>query len=376
MNEYINFNGLYKIKPKNYFIPETLSELQNIIKENKKIRIFGGKHAFNDIDLCSDTMINMKKLNKILRIKDNTVKVEAGIKLHSLLDQLEEYNLTLPSVTATSYVSIGGVIGTGAHGSNLTHGSMSNMVLEAELVDHKGDLIKITDEQTLKAVRCNLGCLGAIYSLTLQCEKMFYIEEKQLTTTWKLFYKNIDKLLHKFPYTDLYVDQFNDNLKTDVTLMRKTNKHINNANTLTKKFTEYYIEIELAFPLEKINDAVLSIVEFHKNQSIKSKSGIYIRFCDKDDTYLSMASDRKTTYISSFFGHEVTKEQAEKFMKQLSDEMINKYNARPHYGKIHNLNSKQMKKIYGKNYDLFESIKQKFDPNNKFSNEYINKLFL
>src|ERR1700744_3121635 len=130
---YINFNGLFKIKPDHYYEPKTLQELQDEIKNNKHIRVFGSDHVFNDMVLEKDTLINTKKLNKILEIDKNnlTVTIEAGIKLYELLDELNKYNMTLPTVTATSYVSVIGATCTGAHGSTYNIGSMANSIINA-----------------------------------------------------------------------------------------------------------------------------------------------------------------------------------------------------------------------------------------------------
>jgi len=48
---------------------------------------------------------------------------------------------------------------------------------------------------------------------------------------------------------------------------------------------------------------------------------------------------------------------------------VDKYNARPHYGKIHELNKERMKKIYP-HYDDFLKIKRELDPSNKFGNYF------
>src|SRR5690242_2464465 len=95
---YKNFNGLFMITPNNYYIPNSVPELQRYVKKNEHVRIQGSNHAFNDIILTDDTIINMKKLNFIDKIntKRQTVKVEAGIKLYKLLDHLEKNNLALP----------------------------------------------------------------------------------------------------------------------------------------------------------------------------------------------------------------------------------------------------------------------------------------
>jgi FAD/FMN-containing dehydrogenases len=381
--KYVNFNGLFKINPYNYFEPKNLNELQYYIRSNNKIRIYGSTHVFNDMVLSPDTLINTKYLDSIIDIdlQNKVVHIESGIKLYELLDKLEKNNLTLSCMTATSYVSLGGAIATGAHGSHINYGTFSNIVKEVTMVNHDGQIINISDNNLLKAIRCNIGCLGGIYSIKLKCVDLFDIEETTQKTTWDYFYKNMEKILNEYDYTQVNVDQFDENLETTILLRKKVPriKGKKNANNiLTSKYNEYYIECELAFDYKDANNAMKSICKFHndynKYYNFKSDSHILARFCASDDTLLSMASGRRTIFISSFFGKRYDPNDVYKFMYLLCDKMISQYNARPHYGKIHNLSQKKMSKIY-KNYNLFKSIKNHFDPVNKFSNDYVAKLF-
>lgn len=401
---YSNYNNIFSIKPEYYFEPNSLESLIEHIKNNKKIRVFGGKHVFNDIALTPHTMINMKKLNKIIDInlKDQTVKIEAGVKLYQLLEELEKYGLTLPVIPATSYVSVVGAFSTGSHGSNINHGSLSSSVKEITAILYNGEIINIAEgTELLKAFTCGIGCLGVIYTATLKCVPLFAIKENIVTLLWGTFYKNMDTLLKRYEYLEINIDpwQNQSNISNfDITLiLRKKiiiddfqshnsddetsfkelfHKNVNfNTKMLTSKYEEYYIETEIAFPLNNIQSVLIAVINFHKKyKNVKSNSSLLLRFSNNDPTLISMNSDRRTVYISTFFGKEVSASVAIKFLKELSVQMT-KYNGRPHYGKIHDLDKKLMKKIYGENYLKFKKIKDHLDPEKKFENDYIKKLF-
>jgi FAD/FMN-containing dehydrogenase len=396
--KYINFNKLFSQTPTHYYEPKDLTEYQKNITagkdKNEHIRVFGSAHVFNDITISPDIMVNIKKLNKVLEIELNkkTITVEAGIKLYKLLEELKKYNLVFPILTATSLVSVGGVIATGAHGSNIDLGSICNNVIGGEIVLYNGKILKIKQDDNilLKALRCNLGCLGGVYSLTLQCEELFYIKESEINMSWNEFYKNINSILTEYSYTQVSVDPYSVNLDSNVLLRKKVNNLIleeknkkdfiilSASKALTYKYNAYYIENEMAFPFDKINIALLEIVKFHlsyaKKYKIKSKSTLLIRFSNADDSYISMASNRKTVYISSFFGKEISPEKAYEFFYKLSVKMSKLYKARPHYGKIHNLDVELMKSIYPE-YNKFRDIKNYLDPHGYFVNDYINRIF-
>lgn len=382
---YSNFNKLYISEPHNYFQPSSLEELIDDIRRGvKPVRIVGSIHTFNDISMTSNdgTIINTSKLN-IINVNENnkTVTVECGTKLRDLLDVLEQYNLTLPVVTATNNISIVGGISTGSHGSNILNGSMSSLVLSAELITENGSY-KYIENNDINAIRCSLGCLGAIYSVTLKCVDLFSIIGTVLRDHWQNIAQELEMILQKYPYTDINIDQFSNNLYSVVNLRKKVPydpKLGPGYNTaLTGNVTSWYIEIELAFPLQIINTAIKAVCRFHQKykdiHNIYTSSPLLIRFSSSDNTLISMASGRETVYISTFFGNEYEPKIVNEFMSTLSDEMVNNYGARPHYGKQHNLSKDQMYKLYGDRYNDFLKIKGKYDPDNKFSNEYIRRI--
>ena len=431
MKKYSNFNGLYNASPQKYFQPETLEEFINFVKKSSKLRVIGGIHTFNDISIPDNDgqMIDTKYLNNVIDIDSHnkTVTTQSGIKLKKLLKILDDNNLTLPVMTATYNISIAGGISTGAHGSNILNGSLSSLVKSLEIITAEGDYKKIKenkdkenkdkenkdkenkdkenkdkenkdkenkdkenkdkenkenkDNMDIDAFRCGLGCLGAIYSVTLQCVDQFSIKETIINSTWSKFSQNIDKFLHKYPYTEINTDQFSKNLNSMIYLREKipyNKKYGRGHKVLTGNVDSWYIEIELAFPFEIANTALKAVSKFHqqykKKYNVYSPSFLFVRFSSADNTLISMASGRKTIYISSFFGKEYEPEIVNKFMQKLSDKMVDTYAARPHYGKQNHLNKERMAKLYGNKYFKFVEIKNKYDPKGKFSNNYIKRI--
>jgi len=377
---YANFNSLYKIRPKAYLRPRSLGEFIDGIKNATKVRIIGGNHPFNDIAISDDTIIDTIHLGRI-EVDGERVTVEAGVTVAELLKYLRKYGLTLDVITATNDISVVGGISTGSHGSCSERGSMSSLVLGANIILADGTYREVAGDE-LKGIRCGLGCLAGIYSVTLRCSKMYSIEEKRIKTTWDKISGHIDEILRDYAYSDIYVRQHSESLECTLIQQRKvpySDELGYGYKNLTAHIGSWYIEIELAFPYELINTAVRAVAEFHRRyrekHNIYTKSELYVRFSDPDDTLISMCSDRKTVYVSSFFGKEYEADIVYKFMKELSDEMVDKYSARPHWGKQHNLNKKQAERIYGENFRMFVELKNEMDPKGKFSNAYIDRVF-
>lgn len=164
--------------------------------------------------------------------------------------------------------------------------------------------------------------------MTLQCVDQFSIKETIINAPFVSFSQNIDKFLQKYPYTEINTDQFSKNLNSTIYLREKIPYNKKPAyKILTGNVDKFYIEIELAFPFEIANTGVKAVSKFHqqykKKYNIYSRSLLLIRFSSTDNTLISMASGRKTIYISSFFDKEYKSEIVNKFMQKLSDKMVN-----------------------------------------------------
>lgn len=376
---YQTFNGVYSSQSQGLAYPQSLYELQDIVKNSSlKIRTSGSNHTFNEISLTDELTLRTNYLNRILDISNSTITVESGAIIDNINQVLAQYNLSLPVEAATSLQSAGGVISTGTHGSmfcpNLSGqncGSFSNAVESLTLVLENGEIrtFDFRDGDYFRAAKCSLGCLGAIYDITFKCEPMYGIEERTVNIDWNTFIRDLNELLIDYPLTQAYV---NPDLQTTVTLRRKIpwkeGMEYGYKMLTSNKQPPYYIESEMGVPIELLNEALLYTV-----QSIPTD--ILIRFCGADDTLLSMESGRPTAFISMSFGKEVDPSVAINTLKRISNELVNRFGARPHYGKINNLTSNQMAQIYGDNFYKFKRIKNELSPTGKFDNGYILRLF-
>ena len=388
MPKYKNFNNLIKSETE-YDHPEHLKDLIKLIKKYSSIRFFSSKHAFNDISLSHQNMINMDKFDKILEYDkyNNTVKVESGIKISKLLRELKKYNLTIPILPAISSASIAGTISTNTHGSCNIPASISDIVTKIVLIKENGQAIEIDkNSKYFPAAICSLGTIGCIYSVSLNVTDLFYIKETVKKMESEIFYKNVNMILEKYEYTQCFLNWQKPKFM-EVSFRKVTNKKTNNtyfnSDLLTFPDKSHYIETELAVDLKYIETFILDIIKFHKNNSIKydiyPNSHLLLRFSAPGNSLIGMNSNHKTLYVSTFFDVPKDKEQVTliyEYLELLSDAFIIKYKARPHYSKIHNLDYHKMRILYGDNFLKFLKIKQELDPNNKFNNEFINKLLI
>ncbi|KAI4355301.1 hypothetical protein L6164_004089 [Bauhinia variegata] len=111
------------------FYPTTEEELVSMVasaaRNSRKIKVATRfSHSIPKL-VCPDgqngLLISTKYLNRVLNIdvEERTVTLESGVTLKQLINEAAEAGLALPYAPYCWGVTIGGLMGTGAHGSTL-----------------------------------------------------------------------------------------------------------------------------------------------------------------------------------------------------------------------------------------------------------------
>lgn len=183
--EIINFGHNLRFKPKYLFTPASEAELISILQnyQTYKIRVVGSRHAWSDAIQTEDVLIDLRLFNQV-QIDTTTptqVTVGAGCQLKTLLAQLNQQGLTLPTLGLITEQTIGGAIATATHGCgkhSLSHYVQSIRLACFDATGTQAQIIEISDGVALQAARCGLGCLGVVISVTLPCIPQYFIREK------------------------------------------------------------------------------------------------------------------------------------------------------------------------------------------------------
>jgi len=84
----------------------------------ERVKVVGESHSPNNIAVTEGHMICLKNLNRILTVDKHakTVKVEAGIRLTALNEELFRHGLAMSNLGSISEQGLAGAISTGTHG--------------------------------------------------------------------------------------------------------------------------------------------------------------------------------------------------------------------------------------------------------------------
>jgi len=136
---------------------------------------------------------------------------------------------------------------------------------------------------------------------------------------------------------------------------------------LTINFPGRYSEMEYFVSLNDTIAVYDDIRALFGRPTINTNYPISIRTVSEDDTWLSPMFGRTATAFSLTIAH--NNDLFDSVSKELEKIFI-KYNGRPHWGKLHNLKARELSKLYPK-FEEFVKLRQQFDPQNIFLNDFI-----
>ena len=220
--EWRNCIGNQKAFPLNIFRPTTLAEIIDIIRraesENRRVRAVGSGHSFSDVALTDDFLIDTHGLKEVCQLDTDTltasaqrstlVEVECGITIANLNEELDKRGLALFNMGGHTAQTIVGALSTSTHGSGLGLESLAGVVRSIVVVASEGRVYRIEptdgitdpdrfrtknreielrqDDDWFNSVVVGLGCMGVVYSVTLEVRDKHWLSEARIVSTWGL----------------------------------------------------------------------------------------------------------------------------------------------------------------------------------------------
>jgi L-gulonolactone oxidase len=423
---WVSWNENLTHKYKSLYKVTSEEELQEIIRNSEKIRVFGSKQSSADIASGVETLIDITSYNKILSIDDSacTIKVQAGLILGDLLEEIEAKGWCIPCLPDINTVTIGGALATGTHG---TSGKLlCEYITKCSIILADGSIKIITDkDELIDAVRVSLGVLGVLSEITFQCEPIYTLHVKEGPEDDSIWLPKINERLKKhdflrilwLPHTDrgyvITADKIDPNTEVKEDLGPAFLKHRRTASKILYKYTHIFpwftaIANKLLYrgffsttkehkgslyqaTVTKSRGSTLELAEWTigldkfptvfeelKTEINKwsNKSFIHIpmdiRFVYKDTSWLSYAYKKDTVTIGCVSRNAATADTYEAFKS--IEKIFLKHGGKPHWAKRFTAKNIELSKIYEK-WEDFKTLRKKLDPSNKFLNPYLTEIF-
>jgi L-gulonolactone oxidase len=131
----------------------------------------------------------------------------------------------------------------------------------------------------------------------------------------------------------------------------------------------FHRECEYAIPVENTADALLAFRKVIIEGDFSLRLPVEVRFVANDRILLSPANDRDVAYIGASTLTNAT-EVFERFEPIMKDN-----GGRPHWGKNFTLTRNEVVELYGPSLDEFIRVRRQFDPDNIFVNSFVRDFF-
>ncbi len=160
--------------------PRSTEEVAAIVRhaDGRRVKAIGAGHSFTAAATTDGVQVSLDAMSRLLDVDADRgrVRVEAGIRLSALNDELAGVGLAMPNLGDIDRQSIAGAIATATHGTGLGLGNLATTVVAMEIVTGTGDVVRLdehSDPELLRVARVGLGALGIVTEVTLQCVPAF-----------------------------------------------------------------------------------------------------------------------------------------------------------------------------------------------------------
>ncbi len=388
------------------------------------VKVPGSGHSFTPAAVTNGRMIDITALQGIYAVdRDaNTVTVGAGTTLNNLNAMLAGLGLAMANLGDIAYQTVAGAIATSTHGTGQHLPGLAAQVESFRLVLADGTVqVCSRDEnpEIFSLGRVSVGALGVITEATIKVVDAFRLRALEEPMKLEHVLNNIDDLVAQndhfeffwIPHTKWALTKRNNRTtealeplpkvrgwieKTFMenyafgalchlgrlrpTLIPKlatalpstgSRTYVNDSYKIfaSPRLVRFY-EMEHSIPAAALADALREVVAMIDNKGYLLNFPVEVRFTAPDDVALSTSFGRASAYIAV---HVFKGMDYQPFFRDVED-IMRKYESRPHWGKIHHREAGELATLYPK-FDEFVQLRNTLDPQRTFANRYTERVF-
>ncbi|WP_216937573.1 MULTISPECIES: D-arabinono-1,4-lactone oxidase [unclassified Acinetobacter] len=414
-----NWSGSQQAHPE-FFQPRYMHELQDLVKSHAQILVLGAGHSFSALAKTNDVLLNLDQFKGVISSDEAKTQctVQAGTRLYDLGKYLAPINQALINQGDIDQQSLAGAISTGTHGTGIDLPCLSAFVEGFELLTADGELLQCDRQQNteiFQAGRVALGSLGILTKMTLQNRPRYKLKEQIRLCSLKEIFANIDQWKYQHRHIEFWaflhtetvmlkiLNETDDavqprreswpsedallTLCSELTrLFPKTNLYLQKMLGVFVKPTCYvdwsnrlfptprntrFNEMEYQIPVDSGLQCLDEVLHVLRKHQVPMFFPIEFRYVKGDDIWLSPFHERDSVSISI---HQFYKQDYQ-LIFDLVEPILQKYQGRPHWGKLHSMTANSLRDLYPK-WEDFMRVRQQLDPQQKWLNPYLKQLFL
>lgn len=212
----VNWAGNIEYSTSRLHFPETVEQVQDVVRRCGSLRVLGSRHSFNRIADCAGDLVSLDKLGRVVELdrERSTVTVNANITYGELCGFLHDEGYALHNLASLPHISVAGACATATHGSGDGNGNLATAVSAMEIVTADGDVIELSRERhdgEFPGAVVGLGGLGVVTKITLDLVPAFDVRQSvYLKLPLSLLEKHFDAIMGSAYSVSLFTDWRNE----------------------------------------------------------------------------------------------------------------------------------------------------------------------
>ena len=418
-----NWSGAQAALPAQRFAPASEDELAGWLRSARGVvRPVGSGHSFSALVPTDDNIVSLSRLSGLIDHDPATLQAQfwAGTPMSQMGEPLKQVGQGLVNMADIDYQSLAGAIATSTHGTGPRFGSYSSYVTGLRLLTADGQALDCdagNHPEVFNAARCSLGALGLVTRVRMQNRKAFRLHSRQWVADTNELLEQLPELIHKhdhfelnaLTHADVSVALAMDETDNPETITKEAGgdgtkiallqwihqqyrhwprmragmlnfiaRHlIDFPDALDDSFRVFanvrdqrFHEMEYEVPAEAGAACLREVLAKIRDSKVDTFFPLEFRHVKADDVTLSMFQGRDSCAISV---HQFYTMDYHNVFAQI-EPIFWKYDGRPHWGKLHTLNARQLQPLYPKWKDFID-VRQALDPHGKFLNPHLRSLF-
>lgn len=418
-----NWSGAQSSLPAQRFAPASEAELAAWLRNAPAgVRAVGSGHSFSALVPTDGSIVSLARLSGLISHDPATLQAEfwAGTPMSQMGVPLKRVGQGLVNMADIDYQTLAGAIATSTHGTGPRFGSYSSYVTGLRLLTADGGVLDCDagkHPEVFNAARCSLGALGLVTRVRMQNRKAFRLHSRQWVQDTNELLEQLPELIRKhdhfelnaITHADVSVALAMDETDNPDTIPKEAGgdgskvamlqwihqryrhwpgmrasvlnfivRHLISfpdavddsfkvfANVRDQRFNEMEYEV----PAEAGAACLREVLAKIRDSKVDTFFPVEFRHVKADDIPLSMFQGRDSCAISV---HQFHSMDFHNVFAQV-EPIFWRYGGRPHWGKLHSLNARQLQPLYPK-WREFLAIREALDPRGKFLNAHLRSLF-
>lgn len=410
-----------------FHLPHTENDIVAVINyvraAQQHLKVVGHGHSFTDIAITDGHIVSLENYNKVLNVDSvaHEVTVQSGIQLCELNEQLDLSGYAMPNLGDIADQSLAGALSTSTHGTGALLTGLAAQVVGLRLIAADGSILNCSHSENAEifhVARVGLGALGIISTVTLRVVPAFRLRAVEEPMRIDHLLEHLDEYVDGndhfeffwVPHTGWALTKRNNRTELPADAPRRVRtwwnktaienyafgavcwvgrlvpaliprlakalpssgrtEYVNKSfKVFTSKRIVKFYEMEYAIPRSQLKVAFNRVRAMVESKEFKLNFPVEVRFTAGDDIPLSTASGRESAYIAV---HVYKGMGYEKFFREV-ETIMNDYEGRPHWGKLHFQTLKTLSSRYPE-LQRFADVRNRLDPEGVFTNDYLRRV--